>query len=449
VSSRVCSFCGKSETEVDHFVAGPGRVGICSECVALATDVARPAVRPANGDLVMTGIGQLVTNDPRREGLLGVIEGAAVAIREGRIAWVGGEAELPSRYRELPPLDCEGRAVLPGFVDSHTHLVFVGDRSREFELRMAGADYLEIQAKGGGIRSSVAAARLASPAELLSATLDRAGRMLEHGTTTVEIKSGYGLDPATETTLLEVARQTGEHLPIDVVVTFLGAHVVPEEYRLDRLGYLRLVTEVMMPSASRLAVYCDVFCDRGAFTVEEAELVLAAGRRHGLRPRIHANQLGNTGGVELAARIGAVTADHLDHVDESQVDALRQAGTVAVLMPTASWSIGSGQAPGKLMWDRGVKVAIATDCNPGTSRVESMQLVIAVACLQMGLTLEQSVWSATRGGAHALEEPDKGSVVPGAIADLMVLEADGYQHLGYRPDVNLVRTVVKNGDVVV
>jgi imidazolonepropionase len=411
--------------------------------------MAGPAIRPATGDLVITGISELITNDPRREGLLGLVDEAAVAVREGKVTWVGKEAELPSRYRELPPLDCEGRAVMPGFVDAHTHLVFAGDRAFEFDLRMAGAGYLEIQTQGGGIQATVEATRSAKPPDLLDGAVERASRMLEHGTTTVEIKSGYGLEPAAETTLLEVARQVGERLPIDVVPTFLGAHQVPAEYRHDRIGYLRLITEMMIPAAARLAAYCDVFCDRGAFSVEEAELVLREGRRHGLKPRIHANQLGNTGGVELAVKVGAVSADHLDFIDEGQADRLRQSGAVAVLLPTASWSLRSSQAPGSMLWERGVTVAIATDCNPGTSWVESMQLVVAVACLDMGLSLEQAVWSATRGGALALEETGKGMVAPGASADLLVLEAPSYRHLGYRPDHNHVRHVVKGGDLVV
>jgi imidazolonepropionase len=443
-----CSFCGKTNEEVDHIMAGPQGVGICDECITLGAEVAAPASRPTTGDLVMTRIGELVTNDPRRPGQLGLMTEAAVAIRHGHITWVGAESDLPSRYWDLPLLDCQGRAVLPGFVDPHTHLVFAGDRSAEFAMRMEGASYIDIQAAGGGILSTVAATRQATAGDLFTAAMERAGRMLEHGTTTVEIKSGYGLEPTTEVTQLEVARQLAEHLPLDVVPTFLGAHQVPSEYARDRVGYLRLLSEVMMPAVSRLASYCDVFCDEGAFSVEEAELVLAAGRSHGMKPRIHANQLGDTGGLEMAVRLQAISADHLDYVDQYQADLLEEAGVVAVLLPTASWSLRSRQAPGAMLWDRGVTVAIGTDCNPGTSQVESMQLVIAVACLELGLSLEQAVWSATRGGALALEEPDKGIITVGAVADLLVLEADGYRQLGYRPDRNLIGQVVKDGDVI-
>ena len=447
--SLLCSFCGRSEDQVRRLVAGPGRVAICDECVTLAHDVALPASGPPAGDLFVSGIGELVTNDHRRGGLLGVINDAVVAIREGKVTWVGPAAQVPRRYRDLPELDCGGAAVLPGFVDPHTHLVFAGDRAGEFSQRLAGASYLEILAAGGGINSTVKATRAASPAVLVAGAVERAGFMLEHGTTTVEIKSGYGLDTSTEVTSLEVARHVGEQLPIDVVPTFLGAHVVPLEFQHQREAYLRLLIDEMLPVVSRLATYCDVFCDDGAFTPEEARRVLAAADLYGLRPRLHAGQLGDTGAIELAAEVKAVSADHLEFIDATGADLLKGAGVVAVLCPTVSWSLGQRQAPGRMLWDRGLTVALASDCNPGTSYVASMQLVIAVACLEMGLSLEQAVWSATRGGALALEETNKGQITAGAVADLVVLGADSYRHLAYRPDQNLVETVVKSGGLVV
>ena len=445
----ICSFCGRTEREVGRLIAGPKRVAICDECVALAHDVALPSVAETRGELLLTGIGELVTNDPRRPGKLGIVQGAAVAVRDGRITWVGLEENLPSRYRQLPELACEGRAVLPGFVDAHTHLTFAGDRADEFASRLAGASYLELLETGGGIEATVRATRQADPADLLESAVERAGFMLEHGTTTIEIKSGYGLTTLAEITSLEVARQVGSRLPVDVVPTFLGAHVVPGEFRQDRQRYVDLVVEEMLPAAARLATYCDVFCDEGAFTPEEAEQILRAGRRQGLKPRIHANQLAPGHGVEVAARVGAVSADHLEYVTSEDIDLMVRAGIVAVLCPTVSWSMKSRQAPAVDLWERGVTVALATDCNPGTSYVASMQLAIAVACLDMGLTLEQAVWAATRGGALALEEPGKGWIGPGAAADLLVLHADSYRHLAYRPDVNLAETIVKAGDVVV
>ena len=448
IRSLRCSFCGRTQPEVGKLVAGPDRVAICNDCIDIAREVALPSARPSSGDLLLTGIGELVTNDPRQGSRLGVLEKAALAIKGGEVAWAGGASDIPHRYRQLPEFDCEGRAVIPGFVDSHTHLVFAGERSDEFALRLQGASYLEIQAAGGGIASTVAATRAASPADLLALALDRAGSMLEHGTTTVEIKSGYGLALVPEVTSLEVARQIGESLPLDVVTTFLGAHVVPPEFVDDRAGYIRLL-QSMLPLAGRIASYCDVFCDEGAFSVNEARTILRSAREYGLKSRLHANQLGNTGGVELAVELGAVSADHLEHIDEDQAAALAQAGVVAVLCPTASWSIQSPPAPGRLLWEVGATVALATDCNPGTSYVTSMQLVIAVACLDMGLTIDQALWSATRGGALALEEPHKGRLRPGDVGDLVILEVDSYRHLGYRPDQNLVKTVVKQGDLAV
>lgn len=432
-----------------RLVAGPGRVAICDECVALAHDVALPAAIPPTGDLLLSGIAELVTNDARRGGLLGIVNNAAVAIREGKVTWTGPEAEMPRRYRDLPELICRDRAVMPGFVDAHTHLVFAGHRAAEFSRRLGGATYRELQAEGGGINATVRATRAATPAELLAGATERAGFMLEHGTTTVEIKSGYGLETRAEIACLEVARQVGRQLPIDVVPTFLGAHVVPPEFGDDPEGYMTLLEQEMLPVVARLASYCDVFCEDGAFSPAQARRILSAASRYGLKPRIHANQLGPSGGVEVAAELGAVSADHLEHVDQAGAEMLKAAGVVAVLCPTVSWSMRLPQAPGPMLWDQGVKVALASDCNPGTSYIASMQLVIAVACLDMGLSLEQAVWSATRGGALALEEPAKGQIAPGATADLVVLGADSYRHLAYRPDQNLVETVVKSGGVVV
>jgi imidazolonepropionase len=272
--------------------------------------------------------------------------------------------------------------------------------------------------------------------------------MLAHGTTTVEIKSGYGLDPDTERSMLEAATALGTELPVDIVTTAMPAHVVPLEFADDREGYVRLVEEEMLPELAPLARYCDVFCDDGAFTVDESRRVLAAGKRCGLRPRIHAEQLGKTGGALLAAELEAASADHLDHIDAKGAAALAASGTVATLLPAASFSLATPQAPARLLWDAGVTVALATDCNPGTSYVENMQFVIAVAVLQMGLSPAEAVWAATRGGALALDDTRKGWVRAGAVADLVVLDAPSYVHIAYRPGSNLVRHVIKDGAVV-
>jgi len=406
-------------------------------------------------DLILRGIGELVTNDPARPegGLLGIVQGAGVAILGGRVAWAGPLRDLPDEYFDLPDLDCAGRTVLPGFVDSHTHLVFAGERGQEFTRRLAGESYESILAAGDGIQATVRATRRAiratAAAGLVESARLRAERMLAHGTTTVEIKSGYGLDVPTELRMLEAASAIGKLVPIDTVGTVLGAHVVPPEFADDREGYLRLVEEEMVPLLAPLARYCDVFCDRGAFTVAEARHVLEAGKRYSLKPRVHAEQLAPTGAALMAAGVGAVSADHLDHIDAEGAAALAAAGTVATLLPAASFSMGTPQAPARILWDAGATVAIATDCNPGTSFVESMQFVVALAALEMGLSPAEALWAATRGGALALEEPDKGWIGQGSTADLVILDAPSYVHIPYRPGSNLVWKVVKDGIVVV
>ena len=400
-----------------------------------------------SGDLLITGVGELVTNAPGSDDLIGLIDEAAVAIRSGSVVWAGSAADLPDGHRDGPSIDVGGRAVIPGFVDAHTHLVFAGDRSDEFARRLRGESYEQILAAGGGIHSTVAATREASDEALISDAIARARRMLESGTTTVEVKSGYGLDTATEVRMLRAAAAVGASTPLDVVPTFLGAHVI--DRGMDRDEFVRLVVDEMLPACAPLASFCDVFVDEGAFTVDEARAVLEAGIGHGLRPRVHAEQLAHTGAAALAADLGAASADHLDRITPDDAAALREAGTVAVLLPGASFSMRSPQAPGRMLWDAGVTVALATDCNPGTSYVESMPLVVAVACLEMGLTPAEAPWSATRGGALSLGMPDRGWIGEGTAGDLVVLDAPSHLHLPYRPGTALVETVIKRGEIVV
>ena len=397
---------------------------------------------------LVTNIGQLVTNDPARPGQLGLVEAAAVAIEDGWISWVGPSAELPEDFKPLPKVDCGGAAVLPGFVDAHTHAVFAGDRADEFGRRMRGESYEEIMAAGGGIQSTVAASRAANDTQLLATTLPRVSRMMRSGTTTVEIKSGYGLDLQTELRLLGAAAAIDDTLPVDVVPTFLGAHTVAPEFSGDAEGYVRFVIDELLPECAPLARFCDVFCDEGVFTVDQARRVLLAGSEHGLRPRLHANQLAHSGGAALAAELGAVSADHLDHIDANDIAALKEAGTVAVLLPGVSLSLRLPQPRGRDLWAAGVPVALATDCNPGTSNVETMPFVVALACLEMGLSPEQAVWSATRGGAMALGLDDRGHISVGALGDLVVLAHPSYLHLCYRPDAPPVQMVIKSGELV-
>jgi imidazolonepropionase len=396
--------------------------------------------------LLLTGIRQLVTNDSTDSDLLGVISEAAVAVVDGTVAWVGPEADLPSEHAGLARVDCEGRAVIPGFVDAHTHLVFAGDRSDEFARRLRGERYEDILAAGGGIHSTVEATRNASTEALLEATLARAERMLRHGTTTIEVKSGYGLATGHELRLLEVAAAVGQRSAIDVVPTFLGAHVPANG--LDSAAYVDLVVNEMLAACAPYARYCDVFCDEGAFSVAESRRVLEAGRAHGLGLRVHAEQLSRTGAAQLAAELGATTADHLDQITFEDAAALARSQTVAVLLPAVSFSMRSPQPPGRLLWDAGVTVALGTDCNPGTSYAESMFFVVALATVETGLTPEEAIWASTRGGALSIEAGDKGVVEPGAVADLVILDAPSYAHIPYRPATNLAWKVIKDGRVV-
>jgi imidazolonepropionase len=398
-------------------------------------------------DLLVRSIGHLVTNASGVPGDLGVTTNAAVAIRDGVVVWTGADGDVPGGLRDLPAFDVEGRAVLPGFVDAHTHLVFGGDRADEFARRLRGESYEEILAAGGGIHATVAATRAATPDDLVDQAASRAHRMLGSGTTTVEIKSGYGLTTPHETRILLAAVSVGERTSLDVVPTFLGAHVVDRD--VDRERYVALVIDEMLPAASLLARSCDVFCDEGAFSVAEARRILTAARGFGMAIRLHAEQLSHTGAAALAAEMGAQSADHLDHATPRDAEMLREAGVVAVLLPAVSLSMRTPQPPARMLWDAGVTVALATDCNPGTSYVESMPLVIALGCLEAGLTPEEAVWAATAGGAAALGMPDRGAVSEGARGDLVVLDADSHVDLVYRPGGVGTAAVVKNGRVVV
>jgi imidazolonepropionase len=292
----------------------------------------------------------------------------------------------------------------------------------------------------------VAATRSTPTDRLADEAVARLGRMLASGTTTVEVKSGYGLTTEHEVRILEAAIEAGRRSPVDVVATFLGAHV--PDRGMDRSEFVDLVVDEMLPACAPLAEWCDVFCDRGACTGDDARRIFGAAAGHGLGARLHAEQLAHTGAAALAAEIGAASADHLDHATAEDAALLREAGVVAVLLPAASFSMRAPQAPGRMLWGSGVTVALATDCNPGTSNVESMPFVIAVACLEMGFTPEEAVWAATMGGTRSLRLDDRGKVTPGALADLTILDAPSYTHIPYRPGSDLVWKVVKRGEVV-
>lgn len=378
---------------------------------------------------LVTNIGELVTNDPAAEDLLGLRTNAALVIDDGVIAWVGDASDSPAADEVV---DAAGAAVIPGFVDSHSHLVFAGDRAPEFRARMAGESYA-----AGGIRTTVAATRAASDADLEAGVARLVAEMRRQGTTTVEIKSGYGLTVDDEARSLRIAQGfTAE-------TTFLGAHVVPPEYADDPAGYVALVTGPMLAAAAPYARWIDVFCERGAFDADQARTILAAGAAAGLRGRLHANQLGPGPGVRLAADLGLAAVDHCTFLADDDVHALRDSGTVATLLPGVEFSTRQPYPDARALVDAGVTVALASDCNPGSSYTSSLPFCIAVAVRDMGLTPAEAVWAATAGGAAALGRTDVGSLVPGARADLVLLDAPSHVHLAYRPGVPLVaRTLV-------
>lgn len=373
----------------------------------------------------MTGIGELVTNDPQLgEGRLGLVRDAALVAADGRVAWVGDARRAPVADRRI---DVQGRAVLPGLVDSHTHLVFAGDRSAEFAARMAGERY-----DGGGIAATVTATRAATDDELRAALRRRVAELRGQGTTTAEIKSGYGLTVADEQRLLRLA---GE---VTAETTFLGAHVVPPGS--DRRSYVDLVAGDMLAGCAPLARWMDVFCEPGsphAFDGDETRHLLLAGRAAGLGLRVHGNQLTAGPGVRLAVELGAASVDHCTHLSTGDVDALASGSTVATLLPGVEFSTRSPYPPARRLLDAGVTVALATDCNPGTSFTSSMPFVIALAVREMGMTPAEALWAATAGAARSLRRDDAGRLAVGTRADLAVLDAPTYLHLPYRPGVPL------------
>ncbi|MET9321806.1 imidazolonepropionase [Streptomyces sp. NPDC003038] len=384
---------------------------------------------------VITNIAGLVTNDPSLgDGSpLGLIQDAAVVIDGDRIAWVGESSKAPATDNAF---DAAGRAVIPGFVDSHSHLVFAGDRTAEFNARMSGRGY-----SAGGIRTTVAATRAATDAELEANLVRHLHEARRQGTTTFETKSGYGLTVADEARSLRIAAAHTEE------VTYLGAHIVSPDYAEDPAAYVDLVTGEMLAACAPYARWVDVFCEKGAFDGDQARAILTAGAAAGLIPRVHANQLTHGPGVRLAVELEAASADHCTHLTDADVDALGQAAatTVATLLPGAEFSTRAPWPDARRLLDAGATVALSTDCNPGSSYTSSMPFCIALAVRDMRMTPDEALWSATAGGARALRRTDIGTVTPGARADLALLDAPSHVHLAYRPGVPLVSGVWQRG----
>jgi imidazolonepropionase len=386
---------------------------------------------------LITNIGELVTCDASLgDGSpLGILHDAALVIDGDRVAWVGpASAPPPTDLR----VDAGGRGAIPGFVDSHTHLVFAGERSAEFASRMAGATYT-----GGGIATTVAATRAASAEELRDSAARRYAEMASLGTTTIEIKSGYGLTVADEARLLQIAREFTPE------TTFLGAHVVPHEYADDRVAYVELVAGEMLEACAPHARWIDVFCDKGAFSADETRYVLAAGIAAGLKPRLHGNQLEHGPGAQIAVDFAAASVDHCTYLTDADVSALAGSSTVATLLPGADFCTRSPYPDARRLLDAGVTVALATDCNPGSSYVTSMPLCIALAVREMRMTPAEALWAATAGGARALLREDVGILAPGAAADVVVLDAPSHVHIAYRPGSPLVWRLWRSGERIV
>ncbi len=391
-------------------------------------------------------------------GTLGIIENGGVIVRDEKIVAVGATQELKAAYPDEPTIDAGGCVLMPGFVDPHTHLIWAGDRADEFEMKMSGTPYLDILAAGGGILSTVKATRTASMETLMVETRPRLFRMFAHGTTTAEAKTGYGLQTATELRLLQALLALDDESPLDLAITFLGAHAIPSEFKDNSQGYTDEVTNTMLPMlkewwethAPRLPLpFVDVFCETKAFTLEQSRQVLTRARSLGFPLKIHADEFDNLGGAALAAELGAASADHLVRTSDADIAALGRSDTVAVALPCTPFGLAEHDyTPAHKLIAADAILALATDCNPGTSWNESMQFAIALACRYMKLTPAQAIAAATINSAHAIRRSDQiGSVEVGKQADLLILSVSDHRQLGYRYGTNLVKQVIKRGRV--
>ena len=408
-------------------------------------------------DLIIKNAEELLTLSPsvKEESGLGIIRNGALLMRGERIIWVGESGRIPTEFRPRPggqTIDASGRVVMPGLIDSHTHLVFAGSREHEFEMRIQGLSYQEIAGRGGGILSTVDATRRASFDELVSLGKKRLDRILAKGVTTLEAKSGYGLSLQDELKILRVTKALqGDH-PIDIVPTFLGAHTVPKEFQKDRSGYVTLVTEEMIPRVAEegLAQFCDVFCEEKAFNVEESKRILEAGKKVGLKPKIHADQLSSGAGAELAADVGAYSADHLEYVSSRGIQRMAEKGVVATMLPGASFFLSMKKyPPAREMIEKGVAVSLATDFNPGSSMTESLPLMMTMGCTLLKMMPAEVIKATTVHAAKSVgRENEIGILEVGRQGDVIVLDIPNYRHLPYHFGVDHVEYVVKKGDVV-
>jgi imidazolonepropionase len=400
---------------------------------------------------ILRGAAQVITCEYLDE--RAVMDGAAVAVEGGRVAGIGPEAELARRFRGAEKVDCQGGVLTPGLVDSHTHAVFGRWRADEYEMRARGVPYMEIARRGGGINASVRDLRERDEDELVELTRPRLRAMLEHGTTTAEVKSGYGLSTEAELKMLRVIRRLDEEGPLELVPTFLGAHEVPPEYRGRTDAFVDVVTEEMIPAvaAERLARFCDVFMEPGVFDREQSRRILQAGLDYGLTPKIHADELEWSGGAELAGEMGAASADHLGRVSDDGIAALVRSGTVGTLLPGTLFFLGRPTyAPARRLLEAGATVALASDFNPGSCATPSLPLIMTIACSQMRMSPLEALVAATRNGARALRLDDgRGTLAFGAPADIVLWDASDYREIPYRFGVRLARRVWKRGVEVI
>lgn len=383
---------------------------------------------------------------------LGILQNAGVLCENGIITWVG---VMDDWNRTLPEnitvVDASGKVVLPGFVDSHTHMMFAGNRVEEFALRSQGATYQQVAEAGGGILNTIKHVRSATKRDLKKQTLRYMNDMMRHGTTTVEIKTGYGLDMDSEVRMLEAINELRDEEMMTIVPTFIGAHAYPPEYKQDKRAYVDILLQKMIPYAGqkKLATFCDVFCERNYFEIQESEQILNEGKKWGMLPKVHADELTPFGGAELAARVGAVSADHLEHVSESGVRALREGGVVATLLPGVSFFLNHGYANARNLVDNGVAVAIATDFNPGSCMSYSMPMMMTIACTQMNMSPEEALVASTLNGAAALNlSSSVGSIEVGKKGDMIIADIPDYRYLAYHFGTNHITTTIKNGTIL-